>query len=376
VVLTICVTMKSIKGKPFNDTRSIKMKRLNKKAKNIITVLSLMALSPMALGQQDDYLLNDSEDILNSEQIDVDGQFKRKASAADRIAKMRKKLEEENEQMVQKKIENIRVKQEQQLSGKLKKAFSGNLDAQDSTPMAQAAPMRQQAPAPVAEVSSDEKQNKIIPFMGVRQYNSDKIDSFESNFTGGLSFDNMVTERISVGLGFEYTTMDIVDRNQFNNFNNFATYVNGEDQIRYKNFNLNIASKFFFSVDSKVRPYAGLGLGYNRTSLRYTEKQSQFVNTGFGAPVQQDNDTSASTSNVNGMVVVGAEVVFTDTIGMVLDFRWNRSLTSGFDEETNNNNSFNFQTQEDLDKQVLRRVGAALEDSDAASLNLGLVVKF
>lgn len=334
-----------------------------------ILAATLMVLgAPLAMAQ--DALLDDTDDILNSEQINIDGTFK-KETAADRIEKMRKRLESQNEQMVQKKIEDIRIKQEQELAGKLKQAFKGNLqamDEMDSVQTVQAAPQRIVAPAPIIE---EEKKNKIIPFAGIRQYNGEGIDSFESNVNAGLTLENMVTERFSLGLGVNYTTMDITDRASYNGFNNGFGYSTG-DNIGYTNLNLNLTGKVFFTVESKIRPYAGVGVGYNRTTLKYDEQNSQF-NNGFGNNFGTTSEDSQVTgSNVSGSALVGAEVSFSDTLGLNLEFNYTRAITSGFDA----NPTIGFGSNNEIAEANLSRLGNLLEESDVASLNIGFIVKF
>jgi len=338
-----------------------------------LTMSSIMSLSPAVLAQND-VLLNDTQDILNSDQIDIDGTY-RKETAADRIGKMRKKLEVQNEQMVQKKIEDIRIKQETDLSNKLQKAFRGNLQAmdqaEDSVGTYQAAPQRVIAPMPVA-VEQTELKNKIIPYFGVKQFDGESIDSFEAKVNAGLSMENMITERFSVGLSFNYTAMDITDIRYYNGFNQFNFGYNDGDEISYSNLNVGINGKFFITTTSKIRPYVGAGLGYNRTSLKYDEQNSQF-NNNFGGNFNSSNeDSKVSGSNVTGTGAIGAEILFTESIGLNLEFNYTRAITSAFDA-SNSNNNFGFNDQA---KSNLEALGDNLEDSDVAALNIGFVVKF
>lgn len=338
---------------------------LNQEMK-ILAALALLSATPSVLAQ-DDALLSDTEDILNSQQIDIDGTF-RKDTAADRIEKMRKRLESQNEQMVQKKIEDIRIKQEKELSGKLQKAFRGNMEAMDnmdSVQTYQAAPQRVVAPAPVVE--EKEYKNKIIPYAGVRQFNGDNVDAYESSINAGLTFENMITEQFSIGLGVNYTTLDITERT-----NTLGFGFNNEQIVNYSNINLNINGKFFFTAESKIRPYVGAGLGYNRTTLKYEQEQVQFNN--FGSLSNYDTEqASVSGSNVTGSGMVGAEIAFTDMLGLNLEFNYTRAITSGFDRS---NNGVNFGTATDFAEQRLEARGDDLEDSDIASLTVGFVIKF
>ncbi|MCP4914092.1 MAG: hypothetical protein GY909_13350 [Oligoflexia bacterium] len=333
-----------------------------------LSLVALFALSPSVIIAQDD-LINDAQGVFNSDQIDIDGQF-RKETAADRVAKMRKKLEEQNEQMVQKKIEDIRVRNEQKLANQLQGAFNGQQI--DTVSTGQAAVQKVEVKAPEAP-KAQEKKNKIIPSFGVTQFNGENIDGFESTINAGIQFENMITERIAVGLGVQYTTMEITDTNTINNFgnnfgfNNFNNFNNNQAEIDYKNLNLNVNGKFFLSADAKIKPFVGAALGYNRTTVEYTKKPTTFNNFCNGFNCNNNNDVpSASGSNISGTALIGAEVDFTDTVGLALDVRYTKAFTASMDPEGEQNQ----------DERVLKSIGKELEESDQASLNLGFIIKF
>lgn len=341
-----------------------------------LAVVALLATQATTTFAQGDALLSETEDILNSEQIDIDGRF-RQETPAQRIEKMRKKLEAQNEQMVQKKIEDIRIKQEQELAGKLQEAFQGNAQAldsdmdsgmgnMDSVQTIQAAPT--QIIAPMPEKEEEKLKNKIIPFFGVKQFNGDSIDSFESQVNAGISMENMVTDRFSVGLGVNYTTMSINDYTNYYSYNPYG--FNDGDKISYTNLNLNLNTKFFLTVDSKIRPYLGLGAGYNRTTLKYDEERTQF-NRGYGSQYSFD-DGQVSGSNITGTGMVGAEVSFTETLGLNVEFNYTRALTYAFDGQA----TYYTGTFGEVAEQNLENYGYGLENSDVAALNVGFVIKF
>lgn len=350
------------------------MKTANSNALKALALVSLlMATAPSAMAQ-DDALLSETESVLNSDQIDIDGSF-RKETAADRLAKIRKKIEKQNEDMVSKKIEDIRMENEKKLANQLRNAFNGGSLAQDQISTSQAATQKVEIVAP--EAKKEELKNKVIPSFGVTQFNGEEIDGFESSIHTGLTLENKITDRISVGLGVDYTTMEITDSKQINSFNNgynFNNYNTAGDEIGYKNLNLNINGKFYLTVDTKIKPFLGAGLGYNRTSLKYDKRATQQTNYTYFNNNQQATDTTASASNVTGTALVGAEVDFTENFGITLDFKYTKALTEGFGERENSSNGFN--SQSDLDKRTLSNIGSALEDSDQASLNLGLLIRF
>ena len=128
---------------------------------------------------------------------------------------MRKKIEQEHEQMVQKKIEDIRMQEELKLGNKLKKAFSGQLSNVDTVSTGQAAPQRvvAPAPAPIAAPIKKENNNSIVPTLGLTSISVDGSESYESELSAGLNFESRLTKRFSVGIGLGYTTMKITDIN-------------------------------------------------------------------------------------------------------------------------------------------------------------------
>lgn len=344
----------------------------------------LLSVSPLALGQDDDgYFMDDGSDVYNSEQINIDANYTRRESAADRIAKMRKKLERDNEQMVQKKIEDIRIEQEQELAGRLKNALSGEgslanndgygqQDRYDDVSVVSAAPQRVEA---VLDDEDDKTslRNKIIPTIGASQYDGDRIDAFETKTSVGVNFENMLTNYFSMGLGINYTAMDITyveNIGFFGYYNNFGYLTTTSDEITYKNLNLNVSAKLFMAAETTVKPFVGAMLGYNRGELSFEQRSSG----NFGAfPGYTFEESSVTGSHVSATGMIGAEIDFAENIGMVIDFRYTRNLTNGFDA-LNRGFSNNFNV--DNDRRILNDIGSRLENSDVAALNLGFLVRF
>lgn len=343
------------------------------KAKAALTTSFLLAMQmahiPTVIAQDD--LMDDTQTVLESEEIDIEGQFNR-PSPADRIEKMRKKLEQQNEQMVQKKIEEKRIQSEMELMKDLQKKFKQQQADGDEIQVRQAAPERVVIAAPPAEPKAEAKKNRITPYAGLTRFNDACLDGCESSVHAGLNFDTMVSERFSVGIGLGVTTMSIVDT-----ANTFGqTYYNGQfnyntsgDEIDYSRVGLDINSKFYFTVETKLRPFIGLGLGYERASLKYAKKSSQFQTFNNS---QNLGDDSVTGSSVSGQGILGAELLLSDNIGVQLDFRFKQNLTNGFNSENRSNNS----TFVNFNQVVLNNLGAEIQDSSEAQVNLGLSIGF
>jgi len=349
-----------------------------------IAVLLTMGLTSMAHAQDDD-LLADTEAILNSEQINLEGDYmtpRKELTAAERMNRMRRKLEQQNESMVQKKIEDIRIREEQKLTKKLRRAFSGGR-LEDEVPVVQAAPKKIVAPVPVIVDDKDEMEITLTPSFGVQTIQGDKVD-YESKILFGLAMDSMVSPRFAVGVGFEYSTMEITDSRNFNSFNNNGSFYNSffpyngfngfngigfnnfnnfqGRELTYKRFTFEVNGKFYLVAKSRIRPYLGMGVGYNRVKLAYTDPSNNFL-------VAIDDDQSVSSSYVSGQVLLGTRVVFNEVVGANVEIKYARPLTTGV---TRKEVFFNNQ----LDEARLESIEADIEESSFVSITAGLSITF
>jgi len=76
---------------------------------------------------------DESEDrALTYEPISIDGKYTEKTSQADRMKNLRAKLEKQNELLVKRKIESLRLKQEMRMTKKLQKIFNQQMQAIES----------------------------------------------------------------------------------------------------------------------------------------------------------------------------------------------------------------------------------------------------
>lgn len=352
-----------------------------------VTVSTLLAASVATYGAYaQDSIGAEADQILNSEQIDIDGSFHRK-SEADKQADQRRNLEKENENLVRKKIEDIRMEEERRMTERLKDAFNNGLGkmnneqtSQDSVAVVQASTQKVEAPLPVENKDSFSQLGKIkvIPNVGVLNIQGDGID-FESKVSGGVNIESMVSNRFSFGVGINYSTLTATDLDSVNNnglyngnigYNNW--YSNTYDQGRemnYKHLLLELNSKFFLVAESRVRPYVGLGIGYNRTNLKYTDKGQMNTYQYNGSGVQYGNE--AYTSNyVSGSALLGSEISFSQMIGMNLELSYSRGLTGGFGAKNEADMNVND------DQRKLDNVGTAIEDSSFIAVKAGILIAF
>lgn len=340
--------------------------------KHVIPMMLIAGISCTAGFAQDD-LLEDTESVLNSDQIDIDGTYKQKPqpTAADRLEKVRKQLEDRNEQMVQKKIEDIRMREEQKLTKKLQNAFQAGMNSlnEDSVSTGQAAPQRVVAPAPAPAPAPvvERATNKVTPKFGVTAINNNENIDFESNINFGLEIESEVSKRVSFGLSFSYMTVDFEDRtSDFSSFSPFFNQSQGSD-LSHKNIGIGAFSKFFLATESKIRPFFALGLGYNRSTTQYTGDVNQYNNSGFYNYYERID--SVQSTFISGAVFGGAEIAFSETIGALIEVR--------FDKNLNEQNEYQSSTfNNDFYERRLDQLNAQINNSNNMTLNAGLQVRF
>lgn len=330
-----------------------------------------------ALDDAEDALAN--SDTLDMDQIDIEGRL----SPSELMKRRREKLEERNKIMVEKKIEDIRVKQEIALTNKLQGAFNNSLNNlnEDKVQTVQAAPV---APAPVApapiietriiEVPAEpvkvERNSKIIPQLGVSSVKGDRLD-LETDLTIGVQAETMITSQVAVGVGLGYSTMKMTDvANAYSN--NGGYYNTGYNNIygaagremSLKKFTIEGNAKYFFTEDSMIKPYIGGGVAFNRSTLKYeNQKTYNYQNYSFG-------NEDFGTSSVGGSLKLGAEIAFNDTVGANIEFAASKNISSGISKSSELNTTYN------PDQGRLESVSREIEDATSTSIQAGLVIKF
>ena len=336
------------------------------------SLLGLLITSQAVVYAQDD-LLFETDNVLESEQLNIDGYYseKPKKTAADRMADMRRKLEDRNGQMVDKKIEDIRIKEEAKLTKQLQRAFTDGMNNLDTVSNKQAATQKVEAPAPEPKA---QKANKIVPTFGILNVKGTEVD-FESKLNMGLSFETMVSSNFAAGFGLNYATMEIIDYNNaqfsnnyyYGNFNNSynSFYGNNGREMSYDRLQMEVTGKYYFTVENKIRPFLSAGLSYNRSGLEYNDDGQ-----GYSYQGTQFGGEGYSSSYISATAMFGSEVVLSENFGAQLDFRYNKGLTGGFNSKSNTNG---FQNP---DQKRLEDIGQAIEEADFFSINAGIVFMF
>ncbi len=351
-------------------------KRLTFMSLFLATAIMAVSAQSTIVAAQDD-VLDEAEDALaNSEtmdmdQIDIEGRL----SPSELLKRRREKLEEKNKNMVEKKIEDIRVKQEMALTDKLQNAFNNNTN-EDKVQTVQAAPV---APAPVIETRyvevpapvRVEKNSKIIPQLGINSVKGERLD-LETDITIGLQAETMVTSQVSVGLGIGYTTMRMTDvaniyssNGPYSQYGQYTTVYGGAGrEMMLQKFTVEANAKYFFTEDSVIKPYIGGGVAYNRSTLKYeNQKTYNYQNYNFG---NEDYGSSA----VGGSLKLGAEVSFNDTVGANLEFSASKNISSGISKSSDLNTVYN------PDQGRLENINREIEEGTTTSIQAGLIIRF
>lgn len=314
---------------------------------------------------------------------------KKKAKNYKKLVDQTEKLSESSEEMIKERQEAQKemAKYNKKIDCLMGRATGPECDAyndkkEDEVKLVQAAP---KVETKVEQSSPDTFGGliKVLPYTGLTTFSSEN-ENLEANISTGIKVESNVSNRFSVGIGFGYTSMKTQDygnnssyfglSNSYGQYGyygaynlNYNNFYQGRE-IEYKNMNFNLYSKFFVVKRNRFRPYIGAGLGYNRTNLSYTDNRSY---AGYSLGYQnQFGDEEVITSSFNAEMMVGSEVIFTDSFGMILEFNYNRGIGGNISAD-NGIDSFNAP-----DQQRLEDLGEELSNANILSLYAGLLVQF
>jgi len=209
---------------------------------------------------------------------------------------------------------------------------------------------------------------KLLPYAGVTNFQGN-AEKLETEFAGGLRVESNVTDRLSLGVGFNYGQFNTEDfggdyGNQVYYPGYFNTYGNGRN-IRFRGMGVDAYGKFFITKGERFRPYLGAGLGYQRMTLSYTEN-NQFNGNLYG---NRFGNEELTTGYINAMLSAGTEVLITRGFGMNIEFQYSRGFGAGSTE--NGIDPFNAPDQRRLEDLSDDIIGA-----NALSVFAGAIVIF
>ena len=349
--------------------------------KLIYSIVFLVPLFYAGLGaQEDDGYVVDSDDI------DIDGTFER-PTEADRIRKLREDNRRKAHEQFDRQLEREQLEGEKRLqkniSDKLDKAFTGG---DISAP-------QDEKSASSAAASSNRLRNTVSPHIGLTSFQGDDVD-YDSSATLGVSIESLIKDNMAVGIGFSYTSMEVVDPCSAAGTLGYTGYggypfvgsgygaycsaytgfYGGQGRtMEYKKISFSVLGKFFFGSGTKIRPYFGFGVGYNRVTMRY-ENNNNFYG-GYSWPGSWGGnysygDEGLTSGYVTGMGIVGGEIAFSESIGMSLELSYSKSVTGSIGRDGKKD------IWQSPDQLRLQNVGEAIEEAHQIAMGAGIVIKF
>ncbi len=349
--------------------------------KGSLTVLALLTSMSFGAYAQEDF------EVFDSEQIDVDGLYKEKPkpSRADKIRAQRQALEKSNEDLVRKKIEDQRIKEEERMTKRLENMFQGkgfNAGVQDSVTTGSAAPAKLETKAPELAV---EKSATISVGAGItnlivseNEVLGDNDYSSDGSFT--ISADGIVSDKVEMGVGITYNSLSFEDEIIRNGFYGptAGTYFGGYQprNVEGSLMTFDIHGKYYFTRSSKLKPFVGAQGAYNRVKLEYSEQdRNQPV---FGYYPGYEDEQEYSSGFFSAGLNAGIRFDFTDTIGLIAQGQYNKNFGSGDDNSDNRNNYYqSYQSQNYVDDQkILDGLGGQIEEAHSFNLNIGISASF
>ena len=352
--------------------------------------------------------------ILNSDPIDINGYVQQAPPATDQelervkgelqrqknaiiinkakkkkyneLSRTTEKLADETEEM----IEERRESQEtiDKFNKKIDCLMNNNAGAEcaefvkggsDTVKVSQAAPVEkvetavEKTPGKMGDVI------KILPYSGFTSIQSEN-ENLEANLTMGLRVESDITERFSVGLGFNYMNMQTTDfANSYQGFyrsgfdyNDLSNFYGGGREAEYTNLSFEIYSKYFITKTERFRPYVGGGISYNRSQLNYLDNRDQQFTypSGFNNQrVYQFGDEEVISSHMKVNLVGGTEVIFTKNFGLNLELQYARGLGGNLGSDNANLNNA-------PDQDRLQALSDELMEANLFSVYAGILVLF
>jgi opacity protein-like surface antigen len=231
----------------------------------------------------------------------------------------------------------------------------------DSVSTKQAAPVVEAQAAPTKGKMGDVI--KLLPYTGFTSIQSEN-ESLEANLTMGLRVESDITDRFSVGLGFNYLDMQSTDfANSYSgqyrtgfNYNDYSNFYTNGREVEYSNLSFEIYTKYFITKTERFRPYLGGGLSYNRSQLNYLDNRDRQFTYGnsFNQNVAQFGDEEVISSHMKATLVGGTEIIFTKNFGMNLELQYARGLGGNLgSDNANMNNAPDQRRLQDLNDELI-----------------------
>lgn len=304
-------------------------------------------------------LTNQTEKLLESQDEYID----QKIESTEAIKEFNKKHEEN-----QRKLRCIMEESDSEECEPYKSKYSKN-KRQKEEPVVQEVQIAQAAPAATSteEVTESFKpfeKMKFLPYVGATTY-SGEVEKLESELSAGMRIESNINERFAMGIGFNYAQL------KTNDFaNGFYPYMNAGymgaygaqgREINFNTMGVDLYGKFFITNGERFRPYVGVGLGYNRASMKYTENNPYMAGM-FGN--EEFRNTYAT-----GTLMAGSQIMITRAVGLNLEAAYSSGLGNSMSSKATQNAG-------SPDQYRLKQLGEEIINANALSIFAGMVVIF
>ena len=369
-------------------------------SKGVLLLAMSCATFSGAIANEEQYLNNDPINIngyvqeeavvTDAELENVKGELRKQKTAIvvnkekkkkyNQLSKSTEKLADVTEEMIEERKESRESidKFNKKIDCLMAEGFKEGCEEHVKAPKEDIVVVTQAAPVVVAPIETAPKSTfgssvKVLPYTGLTTFMSENED-LEAGLVGGLRVESNINSRFSVGIGFNYTTFKTEDFGGSNYIsNNYApyynSYYNGRD-IEYKNMNFDMYAKYFLVENNMFRPYLGAGLGYNRTTMEYSNNDAASSSYNGQYYGYQFGTEEVKSSNVNIELMLGSEVKFTESFGANLELSYLRGIGSNISSE-NGMNSY-----QAPDQRRLEDLSGELGEANIVSLFVGLLVEF
>lgn len=233
--------------------------------------------------------------------------------------------------------------------------------------LTQAAPVVSTAEVAPMDTGAAFEKIKLLPYAGGTTYNG-KVETLEAELATGLRLESNIYKRFSMGIGFNFSqlkTNDFANTNPWMNQSYYGVYGQQGREIKFKTMGIDLYGKFFLTNGERFRPYLGVGLGYNRANMKYSEN-NQYYTPMYGSFGNEDFRTSYAVGNL----MAGSEIMINRTVGLNIEAAYSTGLSNNLSSQNGKN------PYSSPDQRRLQQLGDEIINANALSIFAGMVIVF
>jgi outer membrane protein W len=291
------------------------------------------------------------------------------SSKSELVRRNRMREEMKNEDLLQQRLEELRLRDEQQRSEKLLKSSGLTADEDAEKPASlsagtaapvmkeeqvvapitetlvqkdvvstQQSSVTQMSVAPVGDYASETSKSgntiSIMPKVGFASISNSDNYNFDSRFTAGLSLGFTVSEYVGLELGYAFSEYALSPGNRaFAPGYSMASYYN---QLEYKQNTFDIGMKLYFvNSNAKVRPYVGAGAAYSMGYVNYNKRtrdmMAMYPQFGFGRDI-----TDYQLNQIMGTLSGGLDLKVSSKVSIGASYKYLLPISSYENSQLNN----------------------------------------